>query len=88
MAYEFPGQGLNLSHSCNLPHCFNPLFLARDQICTSIAAGAAAVTFLTYCTTVGTLVCKLYFNKAALKRKKEGGVPVVAQWVRNPTLPL
>ena len=39
--WKFPGQGLNLSYSCNLHRScgnaasFNPLRWARDQTCTS-----------------------------------------------------
>ena len=33
---------------------FNPLHWARDWTCTSTVTQAAAVKFLTHCTTVGT----------------------------------
>ena len=58
--WKFPGQVLNPSRSCNLdPSCsnarsFNPLHPARDQTHTSAVTWAAAVRFLTYCTTAGT----------------------------------
>ena len=52
--WKLPSQGLNASHSCNLPHSsgnpgfFNPLYWAGDQ------TWAQAVGFLTHCATIGT----------------------------------
>ena len=57
---EIPGQGLNLSLSCDL-HCscgyarsFNPLHWTWDGACNSTVAPAAAVRLLTHCATAGT----------------------------------
>ena len=58
--WKFQGHGLHLSHSCNLCYScgnttsFNPLCQARDWTGTSIPIQAAAVRFVTQCTTVGT----------------------------------
>ena len=58
--WKFLGQGLNLSHNCDPSHScsnagsFNPLHQVRDQTYTSTVTWAAAVRFLTHCTTVGT----------------------------------
>ena len=52
-----PGQGLNLSHSCNIGHSygntgsFNPTHKAGDQTYTSAMTPATVVRFLTHCTT-------------------------------------
>ena len=57
--WKFPGQGLNLSHSCDLSWSysnagsFNTLCWARDWTCTSTATWAAIDSYHT-CTTVGT----------------------------------
>ena len=57
---KFPSQGLNLGCSCNLCHSrgnarsFNSLCWARDRTLTSTATWAAAVRFLTRCSTAGT----------------------------------
>ena len=54
--WKFPGQGLNLSHSCALQNScsnarsFNQLYQARDRTCASAETQAAAVGFLTHCT--------------------------------------
>ena len=58
--WKLLGQGLSLSHSCDLYHScsstrsFNPWLQARDQNPTSPATWASAVRFLTHCTTVET----------------------------------
>ena len=66
--WEFPGQRLNLSCSCDLHHSchnarsFNPLHQAWYQTHTCAATWVSAVRFLTHCTTVGTpqlLLCLL-----------------------------
>lgn len=61
------GQGLNISHSCALPHIaaamldpFNPLCRARVWTCTSASTQAAALRFFTYCSTLGTPMCVLF----------------------------
>ena len=61
MAYgSFLGQGLNLSHNCDLrcscsnSRSFNLLYWAGDQTLVSVVTQATAVRFLTHCTTVGT----------------------------------
>ena len=52
---KFLGQGLNLSHSCNLCHSwgnarsFNPLCWAGDQTHILAEASATAARFLTHC---------------------------------------
>ena len=58
--WKFPGQGLNLSHSCNL-HCscgntasFNTLHRVGELIYVSAATWAAEVGFLTYFIAAGT----------------------------------
>lgn len=57
---EVPGQGLNLSCSCNLCcYCgntgsFNLQCWAGNRTCTLAATWATSVRFLTYCTMVGT----------------------------------
>ena len=58
--WKFLGQGLKLSHSCDL-YCncinatsFNPLCQAGDRTHASTATWAAAVGFVTHCATVGT----------------------------------
>ena len=52
--WKFPGQGLNLSCSCDLCHrSFNPLHQAGYGTHASAAAQAAAGRFLTCCTTAG-----------------------------------
>ena len=58
--WKFPGQGLNLSHSCNL-HCscgtsgsLNPLCSARDGTHTFAVTQATALGFLTHCATTGS----------------------------------
>ena len=57
---EVPSQWLNLSCICDL-HCscgnarsFNPLCRTRNWTCAFTVNQAAAVGFLTHCTTVGT----------------------------------
>ena len=66
-----PSQGLNLSHSvdlhrsCGNARSFNPLRWAGDWTCTSAAAWAAVLGFLTRCATVGTLRISLNSNKKA-----------------------
>ena len=58
--WKFPGQGLNpncshdLHHSCGSTRSFNPLCLSEGQTAISAATQAAAVRFLTHCSTVGT----------------------------------
>ena len=57
--WKFPGQGLNLSCTCDLHHScsnagsFNPLLWARAPNHTSAVIGAAEVRFLTHCATAG-----------------------------------
>ena len=57
--WKFPGQGLYLSHSCNLCHScgsarfFNPLCQAVDWTCTSAATQTTAIGPLIQYTTVG-----------------------------------
>ena len=59
---KFPGQRLNLSHSCNLHHncsnarSFNPLCRARDPTFASTVTRAAAVRFITHWAMEGTLL--------------------------------
>ena len=57
--WRFPGQGLNLSHSC-YPYCicgnngsFNPLCWARDRTRTAAMTWATVIAFLTHCAMVG-----------------------------------
>ena len=52
--WKVPGQGLNLSCSCNNTGSFNLPPQARDQTPTSAATQTTAVSFLTHHTTVGT----------------------------------
>ena len=59
--WKFPGQGLNLRHSCD-PYCscsntglFSPLYQARNQ------TQAVAVGFLTHCITRTVFFCFLFF---------------------------
>ena len=58
---KFPGQRLNLSCSCDLHYScgnaefFNSLYQAGGWTYTSAETWATTVTFLTHCTTVGTL---------------------------------
>ena len=53
--WKFLGQGLNLSHSCNLSHrcsntrSMNPLHWAGDQTYTFTVTSASVVRFLTHC---------------------------------------
>lgn len=61
MAYgSHQGQGMNLSHSCDLNHtcgkvrCFKPLHQAGDQTRASAVIQHTAVGFLTQCTTART----------------------------------
>ena len=60
----FPGQGLNLS-SCSNARSFNPLHWARDPTWAFTEPWAAAIEFLTHCTTEGT-------PQVILKDKKKG----------------
>ena len=63
--WPYPRPGMNPSYSCDLCHSwsitifFNPLHKTRDQIRASTVTWAAAVKFLTHCTSVGTL--QVYF---------------------------
>ena len=50
---KFPGQDLNLSHTCGNGRSFNPLPQARDWTCTSAVTWAAAARLLIHCATVG-----------------------------------
>ena len=55
--WQFPGQGLNPSCSCNLygnARSFNSLHQAGDKTCSSAVTQSAAVRFLTHCATAGT----------------------------------
>lgn len=47
--WKVPGQGLNSSHSCHNPGCFDPLCHDWDQTCTSRATPAVTVKFFTQC---------------------------------------
>ena len=49
-----PSQGLNPGHNWSSARSFNPLLQAREQTHASENTQAAAVGFLTHCTTVGT----------------------------------
>ena len=51
--WKFLGQGLNVSSSCSSAGSFNPLKQAKDGTCASTETRAAAVEFLTHCTTTG-----------------------------------
>ena len=51
--WTFPGQGQNLSHTCGNAGSLNPRCLVKDWTCTSTVTWAAAVRFLTHCSTVG-----------------------------------
>ena len=57
--WKFPGQGLNLSSSCDLCHSrssgtsFHPLSWASNGTPASAAVWATAVISLTHCTTAG-----------------------------------
>ena len=64
---KFLGQGLNPSCSCDLCRTvsFNLQCWARDQTHASAVTPAAAVGFLTHCTTVGTLT-KYYLENTLL----------------------
>ena len=53
---DVPGPGIesDLHHNCGNTRSFNPLHWVGDQTLTSAATWAAAVGFLTHCTTTGT----------------------------------
>ena len=59
--WKFPGQGLNLSPSCNNAGSVNPSRWAGDWTCISAATQAAAVRSLTHCTTAETPNTCLFF---------------------------
>ena len=52
--WKFPGQGLNLSHSCSNVKSFNALLQGGDWTHASAATRGAAVGFLNHSTTAGT----------------------------------
>ena len=68
--WQFLGQRLNLSriwdfrHSCGNARSFNPLCWTGDWTCASSVTWAAAVRFLTHCTTRGTPVTYSYLEWA------------------------
>ena len=70
---EFPGQGSDPSHSCDLPvpqllqhQILYPLFLALQRCCQS------------HCTTAGIPILQQF-------KMEFWGVPVVIHWVKKPT---
>ena len=83
--WKFLGQGLNLSHSCELHHncsnarSFNPLYQARDRSWTSAVTQAIAVRFLTQSTTVRTYVS--FLNQSCVSfRTLFNGIPILLWW--------
>ena len=67
--WKFPGQELNLSHSCDLGCSWSNSgsFNHRAvRTCASIATQAAAVGFLTHCATAGTPVVGLLMSASTL----------------------
>lgn len=73
------GQGLNLSHSCDLHHScsnaisFNPLRWARDQTCTSITTRATAVSVLTHFPMGGNFSNFIFYQqKSAIVHTSKG----------------
>ena len=74
--WKFPGQGPNLSHSCDLAvtawdpltHCTG----ARDQTHASAATRTAVVRFITQCTTAGSPRKDLGFQSAVTKSDNQG----------------
>ena len=71
--WKFPGEGLNVKHSCDLHYIcrntgsFTTLWWARDWICTSAATTATAAVFLTHCAKVGILSCWIFMIMSAFK---------------------
>ena len=57
---KLSGQELNLSHSCGSNRSFNPLCWAGDQTCASAVTWAAALGFLTHCTTSRNTHIKIF----------------------------